>query len=105
MGTVHFFACLSLLEEYAFHICETAITLAFIWVYGRLAIRHILALGRKDKRSPSPKLMVGQSYTSVLGSSQTPPSFAPGKPRSPRPPGQVLEGQLKDGVSVKVIRE
>lgn len=49
MGTVQFFAYLSLLEECAFHICETAISLSFIWVYGRLAIRHILSLGRKGK--------------------------------------------------------
>jgi hypothetical protein len=49
MGTTVFFAYLSLLEEYAFHICETAITLAFIWVYGSLAIRHILSIGRKEK--------------------------------------------------------
>lgn len=49
MLTAQFFAYLSLSEEYAFHICETAITLAFIWVYGRLAIRHILSLGRKEK--------------------------------------------------------
>jgi hypothetical protein len=47
MGTLHFLDYLSLIVEYAFHICETAITLTFIWVYGRLAIRHILALGRK----------------------------------------------------------
>ena len=49
MGTAQFFADLSLLEEYAFHICETVIALAFIWVYGRLAIRHILSLGRKEE--------------------------------------------------------
>ena len=48
METAQFFGYLSLVEEYAFHICETAIFLAFIWVYGRLAISHILALGRKD---------------------------------------------------------
>jgi hypothetical protein len=36
-------------EEYAFHIRETAIFLAFIWVYGTKAIRHIFALGRKGK--------------------------------------------------------
>jgi len=51
MGTTQFFGYLSLVEEYAFHICETAIFLALIWVYGRLAIRHILALGRKGKCS------------------------------------------------------
>lgn len=55
MGAVHFLDFLSLVVEYAFHICETAITLTFIWVYGSLAIRHILALGRKDQLSPSPK--------------------------------------------------
>ena len=49
MGTAHFFGYLSLVEEYAFHLCETAIFLAFIWVYGRMAIRHILTLGQKDQ--------------------------------------------------------
>jgi intracellular septation protein A len=49
MGTNHFFALLSLVEEYAFHICETAIFLAFIVVYGNLAIRHIFTIGQKDK--------------------------------------------------------
>ena len=49
MGTAQFFGYLSLVEEYAFHICETAIFLAFLWVYGTRAIREILALGRKDK--------------------------------------------------------
>jgi hypothetical protein len=49
MGTAQFFVYLSLVEEYAFHICETAIFLAFIWVYGRMAIRHIFALGEKEK--------------------------------------------------------
>jgi hypothetical protein len=43
----HFLDFVSLVVELAFHICEAAITLTFIWVYGRLAIRHILALGRK----------------------------------------------------------
>jgi hypothetical protein len=36
------------LEEYAFHICEATITLTFIWVYGNMAIRHILSIGRKE---------------------------------------------------------
>jgi len=45
----HFLNILALIVEGAFHICETAITLTFIWVYGRLAIRHILTLGRKDQ--------------------------------------------------------
>jgi len=49
MGTAQFFGYLSLVEEYAFHLCETAIFLAFIWVYGTMAIRHIFALGRKGK--------------------------------------------------------
>jgi hypothetical protein len=45
----HFLNILGLIVEAAFHICETAITLTFIWVYGRLAICHILTLGRKDQ--------------------------------------------------------
>jgi hypothetical protein len=49
MGQLEFLKILSLIVEYAFHVCETAITLTFIWVYGRLAIRHILTLGRKDQ--------------------------------------------------------
>lgn len=49
MGSNHFFDLLSLVEEYAFHICETAIFLAFILVYGRMAIRHILAIEKTDK--------------------------------------------------------
>ena len=47
MGTEQFFRYLSLVEEYAFHICETAIFLTFIWVYGNLAIKHIFEIGRK----------------------------------------------------------
>jgi hypothetical protein len=50
-----FFTILRLIEEYAFRICETAITLNFIWVYGRMAIRHIREIERRD-RLPAPKL-------------------------------------------------
>ena len=49
MGSGHFFSYLALVEEYAFHIVETAIFLAFLWVYGSRAIRDILTLGRKEK--------------------------------------------------------
>ena len=49
MGHSPFFDFLSNLEWYAFCICETAVFLTFISVYGWLAIRHILAPGRKDK--------------------------------------------------------
>jgi hypothetical protein len=34
---------------FAFLTCEAIIAIALIWVYGRFAIRHILAIGRKDK--------------------------------------------------------
>jgi len=49
MEQSHFLTYLSLVEEYAFRICETAVFLTFISVYAWLAIRHIIALGRKDK--------------------------------------------------------
>jgi hypothetical protein len=49
MGQSHFLILLSLIEELAFRICETAVFLTFISVYGLLAIRHILALARKNK--------------------------------------------------------
>jgi len=51
----HFLNILALIVEGAFHLCETAITLTFIWVYGRLAIHHILSLGHKDQLSEPPK--------------------------------------------------
>jgi hypothetical protein len=44
-----FLTILRLLEEYAFRICETAITLTFIWVYGRMAIRHVLKIESRDR--------------------------------------------------------
>jgi hypothetical protein len=48
MTLAEFFSFLTLTVECALHICETAIMLTLIWVYGRLAIRHILALGKKE---------------------------------------------------------
>ncbi len=60
MGTEQFFRYLSLVEEYAFHICETAIFLTFIWVYGNLAIKHIFEIGRKGNW-PCPAGGLGQS--------------------------------------------
>jgi hypothetical protein len=48
MSPHHFLEILSTVDEVAFRVCETAITLTFIWVYGRLAIRHILAMLQKE---------------------------------------------------------
>jgi hypothetical protein len=43
MGTSQFFACLSLVEEYAIHLCGTVIVLAFVGLHSWHALRHILA--------------------------------------------------------------
>jgi hypothetical protein len=48
MGQLSFLQVLALAEEYAFRICEAIVFLTFLGVYVKLAVRHLLALGRKD---------------------------------------------------------
>jgi hypothetical protein len=49
MGHLTFLQIITLVEEYAFRVCEAVVFLTFLWVYAKLAVRHLLALGRKDK--------------------------------------------------------
>ena len=49
MGQLTFLQIISLIEEDAFRVCEAIVFLTFLLVYATLAIRHLLALGRKDK--------------------------------------------------------
>jgi hypothetical protein len=48
MGQSPFFDFLSNIEWYAFRTIEALVFLTFVSVYGWMAIRHIIALGRKD---------------------------------------------------------
>ena len=49
MGHLTFLQLISLVEEYAMRVCEAVVFLTFLWVYAKLAVRHLLALGQKDK--------------------------------------------------------
>lgn len=40
---------LALLVILAFAICDTIIALAFIWVFGRMGIRHLLMIDRRSR--------------------------------------------------------
>jgi hypothetical protein len=51
MGTSQFFGYLSLVEEYAFHLCEAVLFIVFLYVYCRQAVRHILRMGREGSDS------------------------------------------------------
>jgi hypothetical protein len=49
MQAEHFFHVSFLVCACAFCIAETAVTIVFIFVYARMAVRHILTLGQKAK--------------------------------------------------------
>jgi len=48
MGHITFLQAISLIEEYAFRTCEAVVFLTFVWVYGKLAVRHLLKIARRD---------------------------------------------------------
>lgn len=49
MGENHFLEFLALVVIYAFAICDTLVALAFIWVFGKMGIRHLLEIDRRSK--------------------------------------------------------
>jgi hypothetical protein len=48
MEHVNFLQAINLVEEYAFRVCEAIVFLTFLWVYAKIAVRHLLAIGRKE---------------------------------------------------------
>jgi hypothetical protein len=47
MGQTTFLQTITLVEECAFRLCEAVVFLTFLWVYVKLAVRHLLEFGRK----------------------------------------------------------
>lgn len=51
MGENRFLEFLALVVIYAFAICDTLVALAFIWVFGKMGIRHLLEIDRRSRNA------------------------------------------------------